>query len=56
MRYNAGEKREWTPKDMTDQFVIAVSIADIHCDPDPKSELVTQALMNVPVATNETSV
>jgi len=39
---------------MTNQFVIAVSIADIHRDPDPESELVTQALMNVPVATNET--
>jgi hypothetical protein len=39
---------------MTGQFVIVVSIADIHHDPDPESELVTQALMNVPVVTGET--
>jgi cell wall-associated NlpC family hydrolase len=34
---------------MTDKFVIAVSVADVRRDPDPNSELVTQALLNVPV-------
>ena len=40
---------------MTDQFIVAVSIADIRRDPDPESELVTQALMNVPVIAGETA-
>ncbi|TMC20680.1 MAG: hypothetical protein E6J34_11970 [Chloroflexi bacterium] len=33
---------------MTIPCVVAVSIANIHREPDPASELVTQALMNVP--------
>lgn len=33
---------------MSSNFVIAVSVADVRRDPDPDSELVTQALMNVP--------
>jgi hypothetical protein len=53
MRYNTLENREWTSKQMTAQFVVAVSIADIRHDPDPESELVTQALMNIPVVTGE---
>lgn len=38
---------------MTNTFVIAVSIANIQREPDPHSELVTQALMNVPVVAGE---
>lgn len=34
---------------MTTSFIVAVSVADIRHDPDPTSELVTQALMNTPV-------
>ena len=30
-------------------YVISVGIADVFCDPDPTSELVTQALMNAPL-------
>ena len=40
---------------MTNQFIVAVSIANIRRDPDPESELVTQALMNVPVIAGETA-
>ncbi len=40
---------------MSNQFIIAVSIADIRRDPDPQSELVTQALMNVSAVTGETT-
>ncbi len=40
---------------MTTHFIVAVSIADIHRDPDPGAELVTQVLMNVPVAAGESS-
>jgi cell wall-associated NlpC family hydrolase len=36
-------------------FIVASSIADIHRDPDPSSELVTQALMNTPVIVGEIS-
>ncbi len=36
-------------------FVVAVSVADIRRDPDPNSELVTQALLNVPVRAGEVS-
>ncbi len=38
---------------MISQFIVAVSIADIRRDPDPQSELVTQALMNVPLVAGE---
>jgi gamma-D-glutamyl-L-lysine dipeptidyl-peptidase len=34
-------------------YVISVGVADVRCDPDPTSELVTQALMNVPVILGE---
>ncbi len=34
-------------------FVIATNIADIRRDPDPASEVVTQALMNMPVEAGE---
>jgi len=34
-------------------FVIATNIADIRRDPDPASEVVTQALMNTPVEAGE---
>jgi hypothetical protein len=36
-------------------FIVAGSIVDIHRDPDPSSELVTQALMNTPVVVGEVS-
>ena len=36
-------------------FIVAGSIVDIHRDPDPSSELVTQALMNTPVVMGEVS-
>ncbi len=36
-------------------FVVAVPIADIRCDPDTASELVTQALMNTPALLGEIS-
>ncbi|GLV59353.1 NLP/P60 protein [Dictyobacter sp. S3.2.2.5] len=39
----------------TISFVVAVSVADIRREPDPNSELVTQALMNVPAIAGETS-
>jgi hypothetical protein len=35
------------------QYVIAPSIASIHRDPDPASEVVTQALMNAPARAGE---
>ncbi len=34
---------------MTAPYVISVGLADVRHDPDPTSELVTQAFMNVPV-------
>jgi hypothetical protein len=36
-------------------FVVAGSIVDIHRDPDPSAELVTQALMNTPIIVGEVS-
>lgn len=38
---------------MTAPYVIAVGLADVRHNPDPASELVTQALMNVPATPNE---
>lgn len=35
--------------------VVSAGVADVRRDPDPASELVTQALMNVPTIANETS-
>lgn len=35
-------------------YVVAVGVADVRREPDPASELVTQALMNVPVMAGET--
>src|SRR5258708_24950903 len=35
------------------QAVIAVSVAGVHREPDPSSELVTQALMNAPAIPGE---
>lgn len=35
-------------------YVVAVGVADVRRDPDPVSELVTQALMNAPVVAGET--
>src|SRR5690349_16829620 len=41
---------------MTDGVLaVGVGIADVRHDPDPTSELVTQALMNVPAIIHETS-
>lgn len=40
---------------ITSDFVVATAIADIHSDPHPDSERVTQALMNAPVLAGETS-
>src|SRR5690242_16489472 len=40
---------------MTNNFIIAVSVADIRLAPDPDSELVTQALMNIPALAGEVS-
>ncbi|MGH2510277.1 MAG: hypothetical protein ACRDHZ_23115, partial [Ktedonobacteraceae bacterium] len=37
---------------MTD-FVVATSLADVRRDPDAKTELVTQALLNMPVYAGE---
>jgi gamma-D-glutamyl-L-lysine dipeptidyl-peptidase len=34
-------------------FIIAGSIVDIHREPDPSSEVVTQALMNTPISVRE---
>jgi gamma-D-glutamyl-L-lysine dipeptidyl-peptidase len=34
-------------------YVISVGVADVRRDPDPSSELVTQALMNTPVILGE---
>src|ERR1700693_3577082 len=34
---------------------ISVGVANVHRDPDSTSELVTQALMNMPACANETS-
>lgn len=36
-------------------FIVASSIVAIHRDPDPSSELVTQALMNTPIVVGEVS-
>jgi gamma-D-glutamyl-L-lysine dipeptidyl-peptidase len=36
-------------------YAVAVGVADIRRDPDPASELVTQALMNAPANAGETS-
>ncbi len=38
---------------MTDTFIVAVSVADIHREPDASSELVTQALMNTPAQADD---
>src|SRR5215831_14245057 len=35
------------------QFVISAALADVHAEPDPASELVTQALMNTTAEANE---
>ncbi len=35
-------------------YVVAVGVADVRRDPDPSSELVTQALMNAPAVLGET--
>lgn len=40
---------------MTITCAISVGVADVRRDPDPTSELVTQALMNVPARTGEVS-
>lgn len=40
---------------MTITYVVAIGIADVHRDADPTSELVTQALMNVPAIADEIS-
>jgi len=40
---------------MSTSYVVSVGVADVRRDPDPASELVTQALMNVPAAADETS-
>src|SRR5436305_14274488 len=40
---------------MMADFIVAGSIVDIHRDPDPSSELVTQALMNTPIVVGEGS-
>ncbi len=36
-------------------YVISVGVADVRRDPDPNSELVTQALMNAPAGLGETA-
>jgi hypothetical protein len=36
-------------------YVISVGVADVRRDPDPSSELVTQALMNAPAVPGETA-
>src|SRR6266567_3181763 len=40
---------------MTVTLVVSVGVADVRRDPDPSSELVTQALMNVPAVIGEFS-
>ena len=40
---------------MTVTFVVSVGVADVRREPDSTSELVTQALMNVPAVTSEFS-
>lgn len=40
---------------MTQNFIIATSVADVRHDPDATSELVTQALMNAPARADEAS-
>ena len=40
---------------MTVTLVVSVGVADVRREPDPTSELVTQALMNVPAVTGEFS-
>src|SRR5215467_9523178 len=35
------------------RYVISAAIADVHAQPDPTSELVTQALMNTPAEPGE---
>ena len=37
------------------QFVISAALADVRAEPDPTSELVTQALMNTPAEAGESS-
>jgi hypothetical protein len=39
----------------TPDFVVAVPVADIRHDPDENAEMVTQALMNVPVSVGDVS-
>ena len=36
-------------------LVVTVGLADVRSDPNPTSELVTQALMNVPAIANQIS-
>lgn len=43
------------PMTITATLVVATGVADIRREPDPDSELVTQALLNVPVIPGETS-
>ena len=38
---------------MTSPYVISVGLVDVHHDPNPTSELVTQAFMNVPATPDE---
>lgn len=38
---------------MTTRYVVAAGVADVRHDPDPASELVTQALMNTPAIIGE---
>ncbi|WP_149400138.1 C40 family peptidase [Dictyobacter arantiisoli] len=38
---------------MTQNFIIASGVVDIHSEPDSESELVTQALMNMPAIADE---
>src|SRR5229473_1875403 len=40
---------------MTTTLVVSTGVADVRRDPDPSSELVTQALMNVPAVIGEFS-
>jgi hypothetical protein len=46
---------ETTVEILMADFIVAGNIVDIHRDPDPSSELVTQALMNTPVTVGEVS-
>jgi cell wall-associated NlpC family hydrolase len=40
---------------MANTYAVSVGVADVRRDPDPTSELVTQALLNSPVLAGETS-